>query len=54
MLAELRDENITLAARLRVTHDVCEKHRDIVTASLIEVRIDEAERRSWFLLASAG
>jgi starvation-inducible DNA-binding protein len=49
MLAELREDNMTLAARLREAHGVCEEHRDIATASLIEVWIDEAERRTWFL-----
>jgi starvation-inducible DNA-binding protein len=49
MLAELREDNKTLASRLRQAHNVCEEHRDIATASLIEVWIDEAERRIWFL-----
>jgi len=49
MLAELRDDNKQLAASMRAVHDVCEEHGDIATASLIEVWIDEAERRSWFL-----
>jgi starvation-inducible DNA-binding protein len=49
MLAELADDNKTLAARLRQAHDVCDKHRDVATASLIEVWIDETERRTWFL-----
>ena len=49
MLAELRDDNKTLAARMRETHNVCEEHRDVATASLIEIWIDEAERRTWFL-----
>jgi starvation-inducible DNA-binding protein len=49
MLAELREDNKTLAARLREAHDVCDEHRDISTASLIEVWIDETERRTWFL-----
>jgi starvation-inducible DNA-binding protein len=49
MLAELRDDNKTLAARLREAHEVCDEHRDIATASLIEVWIDETERRTWFL-----
>ena len=49
MLAELQDDNKTLAARLREVHDVCDEHRDIATASLIEVWIDETERRTWFL-----
>lgn len=49
MLAELREDNKDLAARLREVHDVCDEHRDIATASLIEVWIDETERRTWFL-----
>jgi starvation-inducible DNA-binding protein len=49
MLAELREDNQTLAARLREAHGVCEEHNDIATASLIEVWIDETERRTWFL-----
>jgi len=49
MLAELREDNQTLAARLREAHGVCEEYDDIATASLIEVWIDETERRTWFL-----
>ena len=49
MLAELREDNKDLAARLREAHNVCDEHRDIATASLIEVWIDETERRTWFL-----
>lgn len=49
MLAELRDDNRDLIARLRETHDLCDEHRDVATASLIENWIDEAERRHWFL-----
>jgi starvation-inducible DNA-binding protein len=49
MIAELADDNKTLAARLREAHNVCDEHRDVATASLIEVWIDETERRAWFL-----
>jgi starvation-inducible DNA-binding protein len=49
MLAELREDNKELAARLREAHNVCDEHRDVATASLIEVWIDETERRTWFL-----
>jgi starvation-inducible DNA-binding protein len=49
MLAELREDNKQLAANMRETHGVCDKHDDVATASLIEVWIDEAERRTWFL-----
>ena len=53
MLAELREDNKALAARLREAHEVCEEHRDIATASLIEIWIDEAERRTWFLFEAS-
>ncbi len=49
MLAELLDDNKMLASRLRNAHGVCEEHDDIATASLIEVWVDETERRTWFL-----
>ena len=52
MLAELREDNKTLAASLRETHDVCVRHRDVASTSLIEVWIDETERRTWFLFES--
>jgi starvation-inducible DNA-binding protein len=53
MLAELFEDNKTLAGRLREVHDLCNGHRDVAAASLIEVWIDEAERRTWFLFESA-
>jgi len=53
MLAELREDNKTLAAHLRGTHDLCDEHRDIASASLIEVWIDETERRTWFLFEAS-
>ena len=49
MLAELAEDNKTLATRLREAHNVCEEHRDVATASLIEIWIDETELRAWFL-----
>ena len=52
MLAELREDNQSLAASLREAHNVCDEHRDIATASLIEVWVDETERRTWFLFES--
>jgi starvation-inducible DNA-binding protein len=53
MLAELREDSKTLAARLREAHGVCDEHNDIATASLIEVWIDETERRTWFLFEAS-
>jgi starvation-inducible DNA-binding protein len=49
MLAELRDDNRQLTAYMRETHALCDEHNDVATASLLEVWIDEAERRTWFL-----
>jgi len=49
MLAELADDNKNLTERLRDGHNVCDEGRDVASASLIEVWIDEAERRTWFL-----
>jgi starvation-inducible DNA-binding protein len=53
MLAELREDSKALAARLREAHGVCEEHDDIATASLIEVWVDETERRTWFLFEAS-
>src|SRR6202047_3516000 len=53
MLAELREDNQTLAARLREVHDLVDEARDIATASLIENWIDETERRTWFLFEAS-
>jgi starvation-inducible DNA-binding protein len=49
MLAEVREDNKQLAANMRTLHDLCDEHGDVATASLLEVWIDEAERRVWFL-----
>ena len=53
MIAELREDNKSLAARLREAHEVCEEHRDIATTSLIETWIDQTERRTWFLFETS-
>ncbi|HEY8005249.1 MAG TPA: DNA starvation/stationary phase protection protein [Methylocella sp.] len=49
MLAELREDNKQLTASLREVHALCDEHGDVASTSLIEVWIDEAERRTWFL-----
>jgi starvation-inducible DNA-binding protein len=53
MLAELRDDNKQLVASMRATHDLCDQHGDVASASLLENWIDEAERRVWFLFEAA-
>lgn len=49
MLAELMEDNKAYVAALREVHDLCDEHGDVATASMIEVWIDETERRVWFL-----
>jgi starvation-inducible DNA-binding protein len=49
MLAELRDDNQQLTREMRSFHEVCEERKDVATTSLLEVWIDETERRTWFL-----
>jgi starvation-inducible DNA-binding protein len=53
MLAELREDNLRLAAFMRETHGLCDKYDDVASASLLEVWIDEAERRVWFLFEAS-
>src|SRR5215467_10889148 len=49
MLQELCADNQELTRILRQTHEICDRHNDVATASMIEVWIDETERRTWFL-----
>jgi starvation-inducible DNA-binding protein len=49
MLAELRQDNQQFIQAMRSTHEVCDEHGDVATASLLENWIDEAEGRVWFL-----
>jgi starvation-inducible DNA-binding protein len=49
MLVELYGDNQQLTRSLRSVHELCDSHEDVATASLIEVWIDESERRRWFL-----
>ena len=53
MLAELRADNQHLTRFLRSAHEICEELNDVATTSLIEVWIDQTERRTWFLAETA-
>jgi starvation-inducible DNA-binding protein len=53
MLAELSSDNQQLTREMRQVHDLCNKYGDVATASLLENRIDESERRIWFLYETA-
>ena len=49
MLLELHGDNRSLIDSLRAAHEVTDGANDYATTSMIEVWIDEAERRAWFL-----
>jgi len=49
MLSELREDNKSLVTSMLAAHDLCEEAKDVATTSLLEVWIDEAQRRAWFL-----
>ena len=49
MLLELHGDNKALIDSLRAAHEVTDDADEYATTSMIEVWIDEAERRAWFL-----
>jgi starvation-inducible DNA-binding protein len=53
MLSELMNDNKKVAAAMRKAHEVADEHDDVATASLIEVWIDQTEKRTWFLFEAA-
>ena len=53
MLRELMEDNKHVAAAMRKAHEVCDEHGDVASASLLEVFIDETERRTWFLFEAS-
>ncbi|TYC91397.1 Dps family protein [Novosphingobium sp. BW1] len=52
MLAELHGDNKLLVSELRRVHELCASYNDVASTSLVEVWIDETERRCWFLYES--
>ena len=54
MLLELQADNLQLTKFLRSTHEICERHNDVASASLIENWIGETECRTWFLSEIVG
>ena len=52
MLRELLHDNQRLAEQMMKIHTLCDEQSDVASASLIEVWIDETEKRSWFLYES--
>src|SRR6476660_4108263 len=53
MLRELMADNKAVAAAMRKAHELCEDHKDAASASLLEVYIDETEKRTWFLFEAS-
>jgi starvation-inducible DNA-binding protein len=53
MLRELVADNKAVAKAMREAHELCDKHDDIATASLLENYVDETERRTWFLFEAS-
>lgn len=49
MVRRLMEDNKNLADWMREAHQVCSDHNDVATTSILEVFIDETERRTWFL-----
>jgi starvation-inducible DNA-binding protein len=52
MFSILAADNSQLLASLRHSHELCAQHNDVATTSMIEVWIDQTERRVWFLNAT--
>ncbi len=53
MLRELMEDNKAVAKAMRDAHGLCDKHEDVATASMLEIWIDEAEKRAWFLFEAS-
>jgi starvation-inducible DNA-binding protein len=53
MLHELVQDNKAMVASMREAHEICDEHKDVATASILEVFIDETERRTWFLFEAS-
>jgi starvation-inducible DNA-binding protein len=53
MLTELMNDNKSVIKRMRVAHEIADKHEDVATASILENFIDQAEKRNWFLFEAS-
>jgi starvation-inducible DNA-binding protein len=53
MLRELMEDNKHMAAAMRKAHKLCDDKEDSGTAGLLEIFIDETERRTWFLFEAS-
>src|SRR3977135_2649179 len=53
MLRELMEDNKHMAAAMRKAHKLADDNEDTGTAQLLELFIDETERRTWFLFEAS-
>jgi starvation-inducible DNA-binding protein len=53
MLRELMEDNKHVAAAMRKAHKLADDNLDRGTAQLLELFIDETERRTWFLFEAS-
>ena len=53
MLRELMEDNKKMAAAMRKAHKLADDNEDRGTAQLLELYIDETERRTWFLFEAS-
>jgi starvation-inducible DNA-binding protein len=53
MIRELMADNKRMMKSMRAVHELCDKHNDVATASILENFIDGAERRNWFLFEAS-
>jgi starvation-inducible DNA-binding protein len=53
MLRELMEDNKHVAAAMRKAHKLADDNEDSGTAGLLELFIDETERRTWFLFEAS-
>ena len=53
MLKELMNDNKSMIEHMREAHKLTDDHEDVATASLLEVFIDETEKRCWFLFEAS-
>lgn len=52
MLQRLLKDNQILVENIRKAHKICGENGDFATTSILEIFLDEAERRIWFLFES--
>ena len=53
MLLILMEDNKSMAENMRKAHKICDDNDDPATASLLEIYLDETERRIWFLFEAS-